>query len=653
MGLRDLFRRKALTASPAVVEALQDRRVNPYPTLGGTNQAIAGAYQRGIDASYGWIYSTQPAVRSVIDFIARNTAQLGLKLYERIGDNERQRDESHPAAQTMADPGLGVTRDAFIYRLVSDYLVWDNAYFLKFRAQNGDGRILVRLPPNTVTVSGGRFEPEFFTVWRNDGSYISVAPENIFHWFGYNPQDPLLGLSKLETLRAELATDSAIQRTLVELAKSGLKGGYIKRPIEAPRWDKADAERFAEQWRTAKLRQDGRDPILEEGMEFDETGISPKDAELLASRKFTKQEVASVYGVPMDAFGITDTNTPNTAEARRLVYADVLPPITSSLACQLDMDILKIEYGEDSYFFEFDLNTKLEGDLETRFPALTAAAGRPWRTVNETRALENLPPIDGGDDLTIPMNVSLAGDQGNPTAPQLPAPNVMPPQDPNKPPQDGSYRTASLTKAVDGSVPPENRLPQFQQRRKQDIARQRRNISEAQALMLRWYNRLGRAAGQKAVDWARYEREFAADINKFVNSVAEREGGIYVAHLGGGNFDLNQVRHYFEAMSEGTAEAFTKSFREDVAAVGVTQALETANNMKAALAGASIGARATVKTRQEAAKQAPGTQHRSQTWIADTDRHADLDGVSVPLGSDWGGIEPGSEPNCQCSVSIS
>ena len=53
--------------------------------------------------------------------------------------------------------------------------------------------------------------------------------------------------------------------------------------------------------------------------------------------------------------------------------------------------------------------------------------------MNEIRARENLPPVDDGDELTIPLNVMI-GD--NPR----PAPNVMPPQDPNEPPQDGSYR---------------------------------------------------------------------------------------------------------------------------------------------------------------------------------------------------------------------
>lgn len=639
---------KALSASPDVVEALADRRINPYPILGGTNNPrINAAYQRGIDASYGWIYATQPAVRSVVDFVARNTAQLGLKLYERVGDNERLRDEGHPAARSLADPGMGVTRDSFIYRLVSDYLIWENAYVLKFRPSAGDQLTLVRLPPDGVTVTGGRFNVDSYVVWRYDGSYFVVPPSDMLHWYGYSPTDPLLGLSKLETLRQELAQDAAIQATLVELAKNGLKGGYIKRPLDAPMWDEEDATRFTEDWRASKLRRDGSDPVLEEGMEYVETGISPKDAELLSSRRFTKEEVAAVYGVPMDAFGVSEGTSPNTPESRRLVYADVLPPITNSLACQLDQDILRAEYSEESYYFEFDLNEKLRGDLENRFPALTASAGRPWQTVNEVRAKENLPPIPGpdGEALTIPLNVALAGEQGSPTAPQLPAPNVMPPQDANKPPQDGSYR-ASLKALVPSTLP----------RRHADMARQRRYVDEAVGLLQRFYDRQAqhlKSGGKSTADSARWNTELSKDIERFVSTVVEREGNLYVARLAGEEFDMRQVEHYVAAMAEGTAEGLNRVTAQDVEQLGAADAVARASGVRAQVAGASIGTRATVFARQEAAKQAPQTERRMKTWISDTERHADLDGVSVPLDADWGGIEPGSEPNCACSLSIS
>ena len=78
----------------------------------------------------------------------------------------------------------------------------------------------------------------------------------------------------------------------------------------------------------------------------------------------------------------------------------------------------------------------MQGSISERFTQYTAASGGPWITRNEVRSKENLPPIEGGDDLIVPLNVAKEGED----SPALPAPNVMPIQDPNKPPQDGSYR---------------------------------------------------------------------------------------------------------------------------------------------------------------------------------------------------------------------
>ena len=144
---------------------------------------------------------------------------------------------------------------------------------------------------------------------------------------------------------------------------------------------------------------------------------------------------------------------PQDEEERKAFLADVLAPISQELCEQLDFSILLSEYGEPDYYFEQDVNEKLRGDLENRFQAMTAAAGRPWTTVNEIRARENLPPVDTGDELTIPLNVMI-GD--NPR----PAPNVMPPQDALEPPQDGSHREESVREALEKFYDRQSRVVQ-------------------------------------------------------------------------------------------------------------------------------------------------------------------------------------------------
>jgi hypothetical protein len=115
---------------------------------------------------------------------------------------------------------------------------------------------------------------------------------------------------------------------------------------------------------------------------------------------------------------------------------------------------------------------------------------------------------------------------------------------------------------------------------------------------------------------------------------------------------MRQVKNYIKTMATGSAAAINRVTQKDLEETSLSEALDRASGQRAVTAGTSIGARSTVFARQEAAKQSPFPERRLKMWIADTVRHGNLDGAEVPLDSDWGGIEPGSEPNCACSVSI-
>ena len=59
------FRKKALTATPAVLDAISERAWTPYPLLGGgSRQRILDVYNTAKSANYAWMYRRSPAVNS-------------------------------------------------------------------------------------------------------------------------------------------------------------------------------------------------------------------------------------------------------------------------------------------------------------------------------------------------------------------------------------------------------------------------------------------------------------------------------------------------------------------------------------------------------------------------------------------------------------
>ena len=388
-----------------------------------------------------------------------------------------------------------------------------------------------------------------------------------------------------------------------------------------------------EDWANMMKVQNRRTPVLEEGMAFKQAGVSPEDAQILESRQFTQAQASAAYGM--------EHCPPQDEEERRQFYADVLQPLCERLCAFLDLQVLRTEYSLDDYYFEFNLDEKKMSD--DRLKAITSAAGAPVLLRNEGRAMLNLPAVPEGDELVTPLNVIVGG---------KPSPQIMPVQNPLKPSQDGDFREEpkALAKAADGEV------PQYVPRRRAAIERQHRNVDKGIGLMVRHFNRMARSYSEKAspgFDRRRWDKELSGDIHDLITAVFEHEGGITMALLGGDDFDLRRVEHYLKGMSEGMAEAINQVTRRDIAEMGVDEALKHARAERSQTAGAAIGARSTVEARMKAAEQAPNPERRVKTWVAHTERHADADGVTVPIGSGWPiGFAPGSAPNCRCSMIV-
>jgi len=634
--VRNPFKRKALTATGPVLDALRDRQWVPWPMLGGgSRQRVLDAFNTAQSASYAWIYMNSPAVRTVIDVLVRNIGQLDLRLYEEIDEGERQPRPDHPAAISLRYPSEATNAAQFIRSLVKDFLLFDNSYALLTPAPQAQ-LTLNWMPAHMVEVRGSSlFAAEKYRVWLRDGTFVDYLSDRILHWHGENPHDPRIGLSRLDTLRGVIAEDAALQQATVELAQSGMtEPTWVKRPLEAPEWSNEARQGFEEDL-TNRLRRRNRTPVvLEEGMELKSFGVSPRDAQMMEVRRWAIERIAAVYGVPLGMVGLDD----NLKEAQSQFYSDTLPPYCEDFTKMLNQRILVRAYDWTDGCFEFNLDEKHMGD--DRIRAFVSGTGRAVYLTNEARAMLNLPPIEGGDELVTPLNV-LVGPNPKPSV------DVMPPQKPGGPSQDGDYRDQSK------ALVKYERLPQLVPSRKADLDRQFRNIDLSQAVIERHFNRLGRSLRSKAgrADWERWDREFSDDIHKLVQDIVEKEGTIYAFKLGG-EFDMRRVMDYLRAMAEGAAEGIDRKIREEIDDLGLDEALAR-RDRHVESTGAGLGAGATIWARMEAARQSPDTEHRVKIWVPDTQRHAEFGGQTVPLGDPWpAGFAPGTAPGCKCTAAI-
>ena len=358
---------------------------------------------------YETIWRTQPQVRTVIGFLARNIAQLGIHTFRRVSDTDRERMTGHPLAKLLASPMPGMTMYRFVERIVADSALYDNWFGIKLKL-NGELRILP-VPPTLIRPYGGNWiRPEYYeTAGGRD-----FGVDEVVHIHGYSPENLTYGASPIESLRELLLESSEAAKQRSQMWKAGARlTGVLVRPTEAPDWGPTEKRRFREMWRTFSEGggAEGGTPILEDGMEYKAVGFNPEQAQYIEARKLTREEVSAAYFIPPPLIGILDHATySNIKEQHAHLYQDTLGPWMVMLQQEIAAQILPDLPGDNSdVYCEFNIDSKLRGSFEEQAVAASTATGRPWMTVNETRARNNLPSIEGGDSLITPMNVTEGG----------------------------------------------------------------------------------------------------------------------------------------------------------------------------------------------------------------------------------------------------
>lgn len=365
-------------------------------------------------ADYAEIFRTQESVRTVVAFLARNIAQLGIALYERIGDSDRRRLEDHPLAQLLRRPNAWTSRYRFINALVHDFAIYDNAYWLK--TDDGGAFGLLRIPPMRIEPDGDNWlTPAAFKVTGSRGSRVYPA-DQIVYFRGYG-LDQDAGISPLESLRRTLREEHAASEMREQVMRNGARvSGYLLRPADAPEWSDAARDRFKRSWHSQYSGNGpgaGGTPVLEDGMTFVPASQSARDLQYIEARKLTREEVASAYHVPPPMVGLLENATfSNITEQHKMLYQDTLGPWLTMIQEEIELQLMgDFEPAPERFYVEFNLREKLTGSFEERADAIQKAVGGPTMTVNEARALDNRPPLDGGDELIRPLNVTQNGDQ--------------------------------------------------------------------------------------------------------------------------------------------------------------------------------------------------------------------------------------------------
>ncbi len=640
---------------------------------------------------YATMYRTQPNVRTCVDFLSRNIAQLGLHWFRRVSDTDRVRLTDHPAALSIEEPlppVFKMTRYRLFETTMGDLGTYFNAFWLKLRGE--DGRIgLLPVPPPNVKVYGGLLPTRYVIVIS--GRTMELAPEQVVHFRGYNPVNPVFGLSPLETLRRVLAEEFAMGDYREHFWQNAARmGGIIERSLDAPEWSRDARERFMAEWAEAYSggAKSGKTAILEDGMKWTATSFNAQQSEYLGGRKLTREECGRAYHIPLPLIGILDHATfSNIREQHRNLYQDCLGPWLKMLAEDIELQFLTEFQDREGVYCEFNIAEKLAGSFEEQTAALQSATGRPWMAGDEARARMNLPAM-GGDMArpVTPLNV-LAGGLASPrdTGPKADGPKdtkdhggsgekvrSRAPSREQSLAHSGDGETACDCKAAgSGEIDPTRpRLrEQHVEKWAEVLAAYFRRQEAAIASRVKAVPRSADKASIEDVwrDGERWDRELGADLLR-LNVATATVWAQWMAEQLQAEIDADAMLPWLEEHSRIQAENINGVTRdlvlaalaEDVPLAAVRHIFEIAMSSRAQEIARSAVTTATNFGSQEGAR-AGGM--RVKTWQVNSSNprpaHAAMDGETVEIGAlfsngmRWPGDPAGGADNnagCQCSV---
>lgn len=346
------------------------------------------------------------AVHAAINVIARTMASLPLHVYERTQTGKR-RAEDHPLYELLhSKPNSWQT--AFDFRAMMQFhlCLRGNCYAMIVWADRDVALELLPLHPDRMTVLQLDDMSLVYRYQRGNGKYIDFPSDEILHIRSLS-SDGIVGRSIISDARDIIGLAQATQEYAGRLFKNDATPGIV---IKSPKpLGKDAAQRLRDSWQDAFSGSSNarKTAVLEDGLTIERLSMTADDAQFLETRKFTRSEIAGLFGVPAHLIGDLERSTFSNIEHQGIEFTT---HCIRPWAVNWEQAISRALFtAPRRYFCEFNLDALTRGDLQSRYAAYAVGRNWGWLSANDIRALENLNAISNGDVYLQPLNMTPAG----------------------------------------------------------------------------------------------------------------------------------------------------------------------------------------------------------------------------------------------------
>ena len=336
-----------------------------------------------------------PTLAGCVELISSIVASIPIKLYKEVDGKVEEVKEDIRVKLLNEETGDTLTAFEMKKAMVMDYLLMGNgySYINKEKGQfvslhyikESDVSINRNVDPifknYDVLIGGNTYKPyNFIRLLRHS--------DNGADGYGIIEENPIL----LSVVYNSLKYENILSKT------GGNKKGFIE---SEKGLTKESINELKEQWKNMYSGNSENCVVLNKGLNFKESQATPTEMQMNENKLANGSEICKILNIPPSI--ITGDGKANEGDFNKMFKIAIIP-ILNALISSTNRDLL-LEKEKESFYFGYDANELLKGDIEKRFKAYEIAIKNKIMGINEVRYKEDLPPEELFED-TILLNLS-------------------------------------------------------------------------------------------------------------------------------------------------------------------------------------------------------------------------------------------------------
>ncbi|WP_314407363.1 phage portal protein [Pseudomonas kuykendallii] len=349
-------------------------------------------------------------VWACVRLLSETVSTLPLKLYRRQPDGSRALAREHPLYRVLCvRPNAEMTPGRFMLMIVASLALRGNA-FIEKKFVGSRVVALVPLLPQLMTVKrldNGRLE----YTYTESGATRKLSEKEVMHIRGFG-LDGVCGIMPLQAGREVMGAAMSADEAAARVFANGLQASGVL-THEAGALKPEQREELRRNMATfAGSKNAGKLMVLEAGLKYQGITMNPEAAQMLETRAFQIEEICRWFRVPPFMVGHTDKQSSwaSSVEAQNMHFlTNTLRPLLDNI----EQEFIRCLIGDaeaDTIYAEFAVEGLLRADTAGRRELYASALQNGWMNRSQVAALENQPPIPGGDIYTVQSNL-IALDQ--------------------------------------------------------------------------------------------------------------------------------------------------------------------------------------------------------------------------------------------------